>query len=123
MAFPKQTILDNSPLARLLEWGFRASGPKYGKNRKSIGFGRTIGKWPPNPIFEPFFLFFGSFVPIFWGRPETNIFPIFSYFGPEARKAGGQGRNSTPQAQPHSKMQISFAIPAAIYRSAFRARA
>ena len=40
----------------------------------------------PNPIFDHFFLFFGYFLPIFWGRPKPIFFLFFFHFGPEARK-------------------------------------
>ena len=52
---------------------------KIGKNS------RRVGKWPRTPILEPFFLFFGYFSPIFWGRPFPIFFLFFSYFGSEAR--------------------------------------
>ena len=38
---------------------------------------RKTGKWPENPISEPFFLFFGYFFRIFCGRPFPMFFLVF----------------------------------------------
>ena len=67
--------------------------PEIEKKLKNIGNGlpqkigknsRKIGNWPRNPVFEPFFEFFGNFSP-FWGGGRFPYFPFFAYFGPEAR--------------------------------------
>ena len=80
------------------------------KNRKNIGFGlpQKIGKnspkkWPRNPILEPFFLFFGHFFSIFWGRPKPIFFLFFPISGrrPETYSVAGQrGLNSMPSLAP-----------------------
>ena len=55
-----------------------ASHRKIGKKS------RKIGKWPRNPIVEPFFLFFGYFSLFSGGRPFSIFFLFFHRF-----RAGG----------------------------------
>ena len=82
----------------LLQNRFRASGPKWEKNRKNIGFGlprpspgkkeknsRKIGKIGKIRPFSYFSAIFSYFPRVGPREAETYIFPIFSYFGPEAQ--------------------------------------
>ena len=108
----------------LVQTPFRASGPKWGKNRKNIGFGlppenrkKIAEKWPQTqflPIFGPIFQFFGYFFPIFRGEAETYIFPIFPHFGLEARngvctrQTGSQSMQTSRDILPKSLVSLGF---------------
>ena len=81
--------------ARLLERGFRASGPKREKilgdilvpasPRKYGKMRQKIGKCPPKPYFSANFLLSRLIFTYFPGEAETFFSHSFSCFGPEAR--------------------------------------